>query len=192
MNSPSRPRPSFLEGVGVAILFSLVGAVFALFLASFFSGGLVLRWLVAALGLVYVIYLLARSRERTGRVTVITAWFTGAVALWLLHPEPPLYVAVHLVMVWLVRCLYFYSSVLSALADLGLTGVSFAVAVWAGMQTHSLLASIWCFFLVQALFATIPANWRKAHAGDVTTRPEQQRFDRAHHAATSAVSKLST
>jgi len=34
-----------------------------------------------------------------------------------------MYLLVHLGLIWLIRSLYFYSSVLSALADLGLGGL---------------------------------------------------------------------
>ena len=102
-------RPTFFEGVGVALAASLFGAAVFAVLTAIFTSGAVLRLLIAVIGFVYVIYLLARSRERVGRVTVLTAWLIGAGTTWLLAPSLPLYAAAHIGMVWLIRSLYFYS-----------------------------------------------------------------------------------
>ncbi len=64
-------------------------------------------------------------------------------------------------MLWLIRSLYFYDSVLSALVDLGLTGVALVTAIWAWLASNNLFLAFWCFFLVQALFVLIPRQWSK-------------------------------
>ncbi len=184
-------RPTFFEGVAVAVAASVFGAALFGALATVFAGGAVLRVLIAGIGLAYVLYLLTRSRERVGRVTVLTAWLALAGATWFVAPPLPLYVVAHVGMIWLIRSLYFYASALSALADLGLTGVSLAAAVWAGIYSHSLFLSIWCFFLVQALFVGIPASWRR-NRNRASDPNDEDRFECAHRVAEVALRRLSS
>ncbi len=68
------------------------------------------------------------------------------------------YVLVHLGLVWLVRSLYYYSGLLPALADLGVTALGAAFAVWAAQRSESAWLVLWCFFLVQAFHVLIPAS----------------------------------
>ena len=185
-------RPTFLEGVGVAIAASVAGGVLFTVLASIFAGGAVMKLMIAAIGLAYVIYLLRRSRERVGRVAVLTLWLVAAAALWLLSPALPLYLAMHVGMIWLIRSLYFYSSVLSSLADLGVNGLSIAAAIWAGLHTGSVFLSIWCFFLVQALFVAIPAGMDKLGPKTEAGHYADDHFEQAHRAAEAALRKFSS
>ena len=182
-------RPGFLEGVVVALAASLVGSLLYAVLVPPLPSGPVLRLLIAGIALGYVIYLLRRSPERVGRITVLAAWVLAAAVIWLMGTPLVLYLALHLGLVWLIRSLYFYSSVLCALADLGLSGLSLATALWAAGHTHSLFLGIWCLFLVQALFTAIPVNLQR-RSGDATPTPEQDRFDHAHRAAETALRKL--
>lgn len=181
-------RPGFLEGVGVAIIASVAGgALFTLF-ATFFAGGLVLRVLIAALGLFYVLYLLRRSAERVGRLTTVAVWFAAALGIWLAGLTLPLYLLAHLALVWLVRALYFYSSLFSAVADLALVLFGVAAGVWAWLETGSLSISLWSFFLVQALFALVPGTFKRRPAERAAT----DRFQHAYRVAEAAVTQLSS
>ena len=83
-------RPTFIEGVWVAIMASIAGAAVFTVLASFFSGGAVLRWVITGIALCYVLYLLSRSSERSGRVAVLTLWLIAVAAAWFLAPSLPL------------------------------------------------------------------------------------------------------
>jgi hypothetical protein len=98
------------------------------------------------------------------------------------------YVLVHLGAVWLVRSLYYYSGLLPALADLGLTLLGAAFAVWAAQRADSAWLAFWCFFLVQAFHVSIPASLPSRAALDA---PDDA-FARAHRAAEAAVRRLST
>ena len=184
-------RPTCLEGVVVALIASLLGSLLYAVLVPTFPGGPILRLLIAGIALGYVIYLLRRSPERVGRITVLAVWSLAAGAIWLMGPPLLLYLSLHLGLVWLIRSLYFYSSMLSALADLGLSGLSLAAAVWATSHSHSLFLSIWCLFLVQALFAAIPASMQRS-GGATPAHQEQNRFERAHRAAETALRKHSS
>jgi hypothetical protein len=184
--------PTFLEGVAVALVMSLAGSVVYTALDTVFSGVPVARLLIPGLGLTYLVYLLRRSPERIGRVTAAAAWLLVAGALWFTHPPLLLYVCVHLGVLWLIRSLYFYSSALSALADLGLNGLALAAAVTALARTGSVGLAIWCFFLVQALFVVIPKSLRHRPVAGRSAHADEDRFHQAYRVAERAVRHLST
>jgi cytochrome c biogenesis protein CcdA len=185
-------QPTFFEGVVVALVASVAGSVLFTALTSLFAAGAVLRLLIAGLGLGYIVYLFSRSRERIGRLTALGFWAIAAGATWWLAPSLPLYLLVHLGLIWLIRSLYFYSSLLSAFADLGLGGLGLAAALSASTHTNSLFLGIWCFFLLQALFVAIPARLDRKSSQRRPAPDREDRFQRAHRAAETAVRKLST
>ncbi|MGB5259112.1 MAG: hypothetical protein WBO34_01155 [Gammaproteobacteria bacterium] len=185
-------RPTFLEGVAVALAVSLVGSMLYTALDTLFPGVPVLRLLIAGIGLAYVIYLLSRTPERVGRVTATAAWLLVAGVLWFTQPPLLLYVCGHLGAIWLIRSLYFYSSALSALADLGLNGVGLAAAIWAVTRTGSVFLGIWCFFLVQALFVAIPNSIQRKPGTAQSGHESDDRFQYAYRVAETAVRKLSS
>jgi hypothetical protein len=180
---------TFLEGAGIALAASIAGSV-AYTALSAVAGGGALRPVVTGLALGYVLYLLARSPGRVGRVTALGAWGAAAVLVWLAAPPLALFLLLHIGGLWLLRSLFFHSSLFSAAADLGLSLLALAAAVWALVHTGSLLLGIWCFFLVQALFVAIPPSLaRPAVAG----RDEgEDPFEHAHRVAETAVRRLTS
>jgi len=185
-------RPTFFEGVGVALAASVSGGLLFSLLAVLFAGGLVMRLLIAGIAFAYILYLLRRSREKAGRFVVIVAWLLAASGIGFLHPPLALYLLLHIGLLWLVRSLYFYNSVLASLADLGLTGLALSAAVWALTVTGSLLFGLWCFFLVQALFVAIPPSLPGKAVAASPAPDDDDHFQRAHQAAQFALRKLST
>ena len=185
-------QPTFLEGVSVAIAASLAGSMLYTAMEVVLPGIPVLRLLIAGISLAYVVYLLSRSPERVGRITAAAAWVIVAVVLWYTHPPLLLYVLVHLGTLWIIRSLYFYSSALSALADLGLNGLSLAAAIWAVTRTGSVFLGIWCFFLVQALFVLIPKSVNRKPGTGQAGHESDDRFQHAYRVADAAVRKLSS
>ena len=184
-------RPGFLEGVGIALVLSVGGsALFAMF-NPFISAGFLLRLLINGLSFVYVLYLLWRSRERIGRVTILASWLLLSVVIWLWYPPVMLYLALHLLMIWLIRALYFYNGVLPSLMDLGLNGIASALAIGAGLHTQSLFLGLWTFFLCQALFVFIPSSLQGQRASR-SPKDEEDRFEHAHRVAQAAVHKLTS
>jgi hypothetical protein len=182
-------RATFLEGVAVAIAASLAAGACYAALTLAFSNAAALRFVVAGLALAYVIYLLGRNEERVGRITVVALWCVCASALWLLAPPFVTYLCAHLSVVWLVRSLYFHSSLLAALADLGLVALGLAAALWSVTRSHSVALSVWCFFLVQALYVAMPARLEAKNATRAATLPED-RFQHAHAAAEAALRRF--
>jgi hypothetical protein len=184
--------PSFFEGVVVALAFSVSGGVLYSVLSSAFPAAAVLRLLIAGIGLGYVFYLLSRSRERVGRITAVACWTLATGVIWFIGPPLIVYILTQLGLIWLIRSLYFYSSGLSAMADLMLNSLSLVAAVWAARHTGSVFLSFWCFFLTQSLFVFIPVRFSRG-SGATQTRPlHLDRFQRAHRSAEAAVRRLSS
>ncbi len=188
-------RPTFFEGVAVAFAASLVAAVIDTVVAPVVPTALLLRGVVAAVGLGYVIYLLARSRAHVGRVTAVALWTAVTGATLLLDPPFVLHVLVQLALVWLIRSLYYYGSILSAIADLGLCAFALAAAAWAAVESGSLFLTVWCLLLVQALFPVIPPDMRRRRRDSPPWEDGEDgedRFERAHQAAEAALRRLSS
>ncbi|MGD2084494.1 MAG: hypothetical protein PVF91_16140 [Chromatiales bacterium] len=185
-------RPGFLEGAVVALAAAAGGTIAHTALVPLLSAPTGVRAVVALLGLAYLLYLLARTRERVGRVTTFAAWSLVATLAWMLDLPLGLYVLVHLGAVWLVRSLYFHARPLAALADLGLTALAVAAAAWAADRTGSLFLTLWCLFLVQALFVAIPQRIAPRPGRARADDGAQEGFQRAHRAAESAVRRLSS
>jgi hypothetical protein len=185
-------QPTFLEGVGVAFGLSLAGGAVLGASSLVLPGGWIFRGVVAGVSLLYVLYLLARSRERVGRITTVALWVLVAGAAWIAQPPLLLYVLTHVLLLWLIRSLYFYSSILSALADLALNGLGVAAAIWASVTTGSVFMGLWCFFLVQALFVAIPTTSRRGAGPGRNAGENDDRFEHAHRAAESALRNFYT
>lgn len=185
-------RPTFLEGALVALIASLGASILFAALGGVAASGGVLRLLIPGIGLAYVLYLLGRSAERVGRITTLAAWVLVAGAAWGLGLPLVLYLLVHVGLIWLVRSLYFHASLLAAGVDLGLSGLGLAAAVWAALYTGSVLPSVWCFFLVQALFVAIPPRLPGRASRPDSDADTEDRFGCAERAADAALRKLSS
>ncbi len=185
-------KPTFFEGVSIALVASITATVLFTVLGSILPLEAVIKLLIALFSLGYISYLLHRSSKRLGRVTLVAGWLIATATIWLITPSLALYGLTHLVLIWLVRALYHYHSLLSALADLGLNAVAAVTATWAAYQTGSLLITTWCFFLTQALFVYIPPRLFRNERSPLASTGNQEHFQQAHHAAEAALHKLST
>lgn len=183
-------RPSFLHGVIVAAVLGFFASAVVATLTPFVGLGAVIRLVIPALGLAYLLYLFSRSEERIGRVTTLSAWGALAAVVWWVAPPLPLYLLIHVGAVWLVRSLYFYSGVLPALMDLGLSALSVSATVWAITRSGSVFLATWCFFLVQALFVAIPPTMKSRQQAQ--TAPANEGFEQARRQADRALRQLLT
>jgi RES domain-containing protein len=148
--------------------------------------------LISILALGYLIYLLKRSNERTGRVVMVALWLIATLACLLLDTSLLGFLLVQAALIWVVRSLYVHASVLPALLDLGLVAIALVASAWAILQTDSVITAIWCFFLTQSLFVLIP-GFASTHDNASCFNPvEADRFQSAHRVALDAVRKLST
>lgn len=183
-------RPTFLRGAVAAAIFALVAsvAVTALTPIALFPG--FHQLLIAALGLAYLLYMLSLSRERVGRVTTLSLWVGMSLSLWLFDTPFGLYLMAQIGALWLIRSLYFYSSLMPAFIDLALNFAALATAYWAAVHTGSVFLTVWCFFLVQALFVAIPPALKRETRGLHATRPDTEKFERARLRAEKAIRQL--
>jgi hypothetical protein len=185
----SARQPSFARGLGAAFVLALCGGALLAALAPWLGLGTALRAVIALVGFAYVLYVIGASGERVGRITTIACWCVAASAVWLVGLPLVGYVLVHVGLVWLVRSLYHYSGVLPALADLALSLLGVVFGVWAAQRSGSAWLAFWCFFLVQAFHALIPATLLKR--GHSATETEDA-FAHAHRAAEAAVRRLTS
>ena len=183
-------KPSFFEGVAVAFVASIVIAACTFVFARIFVSTGMLQILVTLLSAAYIAYLMVRSHERLGRLTVFSIWFVLTFLGMILSPSLLVFVLLQLGMIWIIRSLYYYNSVLAALADLGLMGLSTFVALWAWLNTQSLFLAMWCFFLMQALFVLIPKQLKTSNSTESKKQSVGDRFEHAYLAAEQAVRQL--
>ncbi len=185
-------RPCFSEGVIVALVAAIFGSIVYTVLPGLLGPAWTVRALSAGLGLGYILYLLRRSPEHTGRVVTLTGWLLVAGSSWFLVTDPLLYLAVHLALVWLVRTLYHQPGPLAALMDLALNLTAVMAGLWAFVHTDSMFLGIWTFFLVQALFVAIPSAEGRRVGSDTGAAPQPDPFQTAYRSAEAALRKLSS
>jgi hypothetical protein len=185
-------RPGFLHGVIVAAVLGFFASAIVATLTPFAGLGAVVRLVIPMLGLAYLLYLLNRSAERLGRVTTLTIWTVLTTVTWWFAPPLPLYLMIHVGAIWLVRSLYFYSGIMPALMDLGLTSLSVSAAVWAITRSGSVFLATWCFFLVQSLFVAIPPAVQRKAKPELNTPVDNDGFERARRQADAALRQLFT
>ena len=106
-------------------------------LLPFVGFGSVIRLVIPALAFAYVVYLVRGSDESVGRITTLAVWIAVAFVTWWYSPALPIYLLTHVVLIWLVRSLYYYSSFIPALMDAGLSALSIAVMTWAATRSGS-------------------------------------------------------
>ncbi len=179
-------RPSLWSGVALAVVLSLGGTAIHALLAPWLSSETLARGLISGLALVYVGYLM-RGR-RSGCLAGLSIWLLAATAIELGLPNNQLFLAAHLGLFWLSRALLVPRGVVSSLADLVLVGCGFLVAAWTALHTHSLVLTLWCFFLVQAFFVWIPSMPAVAKQSH---KVPAARFERSFRAAEVALQRLS-
>jgi len=185
-------RPSFFHGVIVAAVLGFFASTVVATLTPFVGLGAVLRLVIPALSLAYLLYLFSRSAAAVGRVTTLSVWGVLAAITWWVAPPIPFYLLIHVAAIWLVRSLYFYSGVMPALMDLGLSTLSVSATIWAITRSGSVFLATWCFFLVQALFVTIPPAVRKTKTPKRNAVAENEKFERAQRQADQALRQLFT
>ena len=186
-------RPSFLQGVIVAALFALVGSISLAGLSIVLGGAVALQIVTTALGGAYIVYLLSQSNERTGRIAIIAAWGVVTTCSWLLTADLSMTLITQSVLISIVRALYHHTRVLAGMADFGLSLFALSAAAWASSQSGSMFMTVWCYFLVQALFAGIPASFNTREqiiSADKSTREDN--FGRAFRAAETAIRRIAT
>ena len=183
--------PGIIDGIIVAALISLGAGITSLLLGGFVAYSTLFEFTLYGVVMAYLFYLLKRCDARIGRIVAVSAWSLMTFMCWILDIPLVEQVLIQAVAIWLLRSLYFHNSPLTALLDLGLVSVGLAASGWAMLNTGSLVASVWSFFLVQALFCWLP-TLGSDHPGPASTGArERSTFRSAHRVAQDAVRKLS-
>ena len=180
-------RPSFLRNVLTALVLAFFGAIAAAGLGAVLPSELAWQLTVVALGGAYLAYLLASAGRRSGRLLAGASWLGISCASVALLPHPGFVVGAQLLLLWLVRTLYFHGTLFAGAADLGLMFVAAAAGVWAAQASGSVFLTVWWVFLVQALFVVIPHRWPN-RAEPVAGEPDP--FERSHQMAREAVRRI--
>jgi len=184
-------HPSLLDGVTLAMVISLGAAAASLLLGGFIVYGLLFELLLYSASLVYLLYLLKRSQARIGRVLALCAWALVSFGCWFFDVALLQQVLIQTGLIWLLRSLYFHGSLFTAALDFGLVSVGLAAGAWALVNTGSVAAALWSFFLVQALFCWLPQLARRQSAVAAAASSSASAFQTAHRVAEDAVRKLS-
>jgi len=182
--------PGLIDGVLIAAAIALCAGLAGLLLGGFVGLAALVDLVLPAATLVYLLYLLRRSKARVGRVVLLAVWAAVSLAGWLLDLTLAQQVLAQAGLVWLTRSLYFHASLLSALLDLALVAAGLLAGAWALLNTGSFAAALWSFFLLQALFGWIPAFTPRQSAEPYYRRDDTSRFQSAHRVAIDAVRKL--
>jgi len=170
----------FFRGVLLALCLSLLASILFLCFAHLYSNAGVFRGVISSVSLIYIVYLLVYNPIRIGRVTTVTAMiiFMAISAYW----APPV--------------IFYDNSLLTALADLGLSLLSLATAIWAIEHSHSIFLSFWCFFLCQAVLPLILSRFSAPVNPDHTNRElmssSNARFKNLYDSADTALRKIGT
>ena len=179
-------RPSFGEGVAVALLGALTISVIHYALIPLAPSQERLVWLCLLLGLGYGLYLLARSPTPAGRIGLLLAWVLATLVSATLFPSLWPLLLVQLGFIWLTRVWCFHRTPVAALLDAGLLVFGTLAGFWALAHSASLLLAVWTWLLTQALFVLIPQPGGK-------TRREadgKEGFAAAERAAERALQRL--
>lgn len=183
---------TFFEGAFVALLLAFLASMGFAVLSSIFPQGLALRLSITSLATIYVAYLLVRSNERIGRLTVAIGWLIACGLLIIVYPSATTHLVVLAGLIWIVRSLFCYASVVCAFADLALTAAAIVAALWAASETHSVAIATWCFFLVQAIFIRIPRSLDQSIDDRNDGSDTQDHFAQSLSVAETAAKKLIT
>lgn len=182
---------NLLPGLGMAFVLSAISLPILWVLLALRSG-IATQVLITFLSGGYLGYLLMQSRAHVGRIILATVSAAGLGVACLAGASSTALAFIALGLIWGVRSLLNYSSLVTAFLDALLCVVSVGVALAAAGVTRSTALTVWCFFLVQALWVYIPRRMtRFASAPETTDRAQQaDTFERAHRAAEAAIRSL--
>jgi hypothetical protein len=187
-------RPTLLEGVFVALVLSL--SLSPLVVLVQLSIGSLLAWKmgVMALAYTYICYLLARSGRRSGRVTLGLLALTVLLAGLVCNLRFMTMLLLCVTLIWGMRSFAYSRSLVSAVLQGGVCILGCGAALMVYGHSGSLVLAIWSFFLVQATFVLIPAQFmrRPATPLSATLGGAPDGFGHAYHAAEQALERLTT
>lgn len=181
-------RPTLIQNLTAALVATVLTLLVKPFLHAAFSGPVAVKLTLALTTVLYAAYWLHHSRARAGKILALLTLMLAVPGALLLNTVTSQLIVL-VTTLWGIRCLLYYSSPLSGLADLSLCLISLAGAYQAYVTSHSWVTAIWIFFLLQSLQALIPK--RLGHRKAASSGPADDRFNRAHAEAEAAIRQLS-
>ncbi len=156
-------------------------------MSLFAPAALTVHFLIGTLAFIFVLLLLRKGGMRTGRLTLAILAFSllaaGSAAFGLRG-----FCLLAILVIWAVRSLLSYSSLLLSGADLALSLAAFSAAYWVLGASGSLLLAVWTFFLLQGFSSWLPKNFTPC---EKKFAPEtNDRFDRAYFSAEDALKRV--
>ena len=159
-------RPNIVQGIIVAAVLSVLALPWAFLLRTVFWPSTSAKLLLGVTTFAYLIYLLSRSATRVGRGVIGTTSVALLIGAFCSGASLSHFTLLCIALIWIVRSLYAYGSIVSALIDALLCVLSAGAALWALSISGSLPMAIWSFFLVQAVFVFIPKRIESAPPPD--------------------------
>jgi hypothetical protein len=187
-------RPTLLEGILVALVLSLSVSPLVVFVQLAVGGLLAWKLGVVVLAYSYMCYLLARSGRRSGRVTLGLLALTVLLVSLVFNLRFPAILLLCVTLMWAVRSFAYSRSLVSAVLQGGVCVLGCGAALIGYGHSRSLALAIWSFFLVQAAFVFIPAQFirRSATPSGTTLGGAPDGFGLAYDAAEQALERLTT
>ncbi len=182
-------RPTLIGEVVVAAGLTLVVALLVLLWPLLTGGAVTFGSMVVVVSLLYCGYRLMRSESRSGKVTLAALVLFSLSVLWLVGWSDRLLLIGAIGLIWGVRSWLTHCRPLAVVLDLLLTFSALAAAIWA-FSINGVIAAVWCFFLLQALFVLIPESFNKRPKRIVESDAASDRFNRAHRNAETALRTL--
>jgi hypothetical protein len=185
-------KPTLIQGILTAFVLSVVSMLLLMGL-SIVPLRAAYPVLIAILAACYIAYLLSRRDSGVGRITLGVVTWGALFGSCFLGLSIGVVTLLAVGLIWLVRSFLRYASLVSAMLDGLLCTVSLACASGAAMLTGSAVLTVWCFFLIQALWVFIPPTfefsrrWRTFEPAGDQRHESTDRFSRAYHAAEEAI-----
>jgi len=182
---------TFTRGVLLALGFAFLSSVAFTVIGPGYPFHTILFLLIPGLSFVYLLSIGKYRHRKSGWTSCLVLWCVFALALWTLAPYWVDFVLLHAVVLSAIRSMFFQKSLLAVLMDFALTVLAVCTSFWAASHTGSIFLSVWCFFLVQAAFVSIPA-WASLKSVHISPNSNSKAFDAAHRKAEEALRKIST
>lgn len=181
---------SLIQGIVVALGLSLAARPM-LMVFSVLAPSVDNQLLIASLMATYVLYMLSRRAGKVGRVTLAMFSWGLLFGSCFVGMSVGFVILLGIGLIWLLRSVLRYSSLLSALSDGLLCTAGLGCAAAIAMLTGSIALTVWGFFLCQALWVLIPPRFNFLTKRRCFTGAEDSdRFSRSYHAAEAALRSI--
>ena len=187
-------RPSITGGIITAFFLACISGILLhvdsfLFPNTYYSS---LRLSLASAAGAYLIYLMLTRKRRRGRLLLIAC---SALILSAAAASASLFsfIILSVALIWISRSLLWHQSLIAGSLDAALCGTGLLLAVFCWLNTGSVFAAVWSFFLSQSLFVLIPQIRSLAACQENEQSMEKklsQQFESAHNNAESALSQM--